>query len=215
MRDLIKKILLQEISINIDRDDYNWRKSVTTGPKGDEIFKRDQIRTFKIDNQKYVVNTEEYEEDYYLVAFYPKLPDSWHEKQQRLKIKGEPYHDKYSVTSNVEDGGVKSLKGHEFKVFGLLVQHLQEILKENPLASFGYVGAPNKHTGDSNRDLYDTKRANIYAKMLDDHFSNTHYPTFSNKSVSGGMLVNKEKTKEIPKEELLNYGMHILTSHIH
>jgi hypothetical protein len=205
VRNLIKKILLQEISINVNRDDYKWRKSVTTGPKPGKSFKRNQVRTFKTPKYKYIVDTEEYDEDFYVISFYPKLNDSWYNKQQKLRDRGEPFHSKYSHQTE---------EGQQFKIFGLLIRHMEEILKENPLASFGYFGAPNIHTGNNNKDVYDTKRYKIYGTLLNDQFNDTHFPTEEIERFSGGLLINREKSKEIPREELVRFGTHILNDYL-
>jgi hypothetical protein len=42
----------------------------------------------------------------------------------------------------------------------------------------------------------------------------THFPTHVVQSFSGGILINKEKANEVPREEMLNYAQKILIDHL-
>jgi hypothetical protein len=214
MKHIIKEILflerakhtINEVGINIDRSDYNWRKAnkINPNPKKGETFIKKHVHNFETNKFKYVVEAEEYENDYFVISFYPKLPDNWYDKQSRLRMDNEDYDSKYSFKTSDE----------KFKIMGLIVSYMYEILNHNPLASFGYFGAPNKHTTDVDADMLGTDRSNLYPKILNSYFNGTHYPTFKIEKFSGGVLINKEKTKEIPKEEMLNYGQKILFDHL-
>jgi hypothetical protein len=214
MKHIIKGVLLlerakhiiNEVGINIDRSDYNWRKAnkVPPNPKEGETFIKKHINNFETKKFKYIVEAEEYEHDYFVISFYPKLPDNWYDKQTRLRMDDKDYDSHYSFRTNDE----------KFKIMGLIVSYIFEILNSNPLASFGYFGAPNKHTTDRDKDIFNTDRSNLYPKILNSYFMDTHFPTHVVQSFSGGILINKEKANEVPREEMLNYAQKILIDHL-
>lgn len=205
MRSLIKK-LLNEIKFSQERanelkDKFGWRFVQTQRPKEGKNYKKLHIYTFKSPKYKYNVHIEEYEYDFYLISFFPKLNKDFYIKQANLGVKGNPHYDEYSYLTK---------ENIPLQILSLLVSEMRTILKEKPYASFGYFGAADYKTGEED-DLFNTKRVRIYNKMLEDELNDTH-EVFSDPTFSGSVIINKEVLKEYPYYK--KYCTDILESHL-
>lgn len=172
--------------------------------KGKESDKFNQVLTytFKSQKYKYIVDIEQYDLDFYLISFYPKLNLDFDIKQQKLEKMGMPSHTKYSYQTREKI---------PFQILNLLMGLMEDFLKENPMASFGYFGAPNINTGNESEDFFNTKRLRIYDGMFKQNFSQTH-EVITNPKFSGGLILNKKVLVNHP--ELKEYSFEILRSHV-
>jgi hypothetical protein len=200
------KRILNEIKFsqeNADelKDKFGWRYVQTQNPKPDYKYKKLRVYTFHSPKYKYIVHIEEYDYDYFLISFFPKLNTDFYVRQQRLADRNQKYYDKYSYQTK---------ENIPFKIFSLLVSEMKNILKDHPYASFGYFGAPDYKLGEET-DFFNTKRVRIYNQLLNDEFNQTHVVK-SELEFSGGMVLNKEVLTEYPNLEM--YCRDILQSHL-
>ena len=205
MREKIKE-LLNEIKFSQERADelkqkFGWRFVQSANPKRDKKYQKLHIYTFGTPKYKYIVHIEEYEYDYYLISFFPKLNKDFYVKQSMLGAMGREHYDEYSYLTK---------ENIPLQIITLLISEMKEILKEKPYASFGYFGAPNVKTGED-EDLFNTKRVRIYNNIIYNELSNTH-KVVSDPTFSGSLILNKEVLEEYPLYE--NYCMDILVSHL-
>ena len=205
MREKIKE-LLNEIKFSQERADelkqkFGWRFVQSSNPKSGKSYQKLHIYTFRTPKYKYIVHIEEYEYDYYLISFFPKLNKDFYAKQSILGAMGREHYDEYSYLTK---------ENIPLQIITLLISEMKEILKEKPYASFGYFGAPNIKTGED-EDLFNTKRVRIYNNIIYNELSNTH-KVVSDPTFSGSLILNKEVLEEYPSYE--NYCMDILVSHL-
>ena len=205
MREKIKE-LLNEIKFSQERADelkqkFGWRFVQSANPKRDKKYQKLHIYTFRTPKYKYIVHIEEYEYNYYLISFFPKLNKDFYAKQSILGAMGREHYDEYSYLTK---------ENIPLQIITLLISEMKEILKEKPYASFGYFGAPNVKTGED-EDLFNTKRVRIYNNIIYKELSNTH-KVVSDPTFSGSLILNKEVLEEYPLYE--NYCMDILVSHL-
>jgi hypothetical protein len=205
MREKIKE-LLNEIKFSQERADelkqkFGWRFVQSSNPKSGKSYQKLHIYTFRTPKYKYIVHIEEYEYDYYLISFFPKLNKDFYAKQSILGAMGREHYDEYSYLTK---------ENIPLQIITLLISEMKEILKEKPYASFGYFGAPNVKTGED-EDLFNTKRVRIYNNIIYNELSNTH-KVVSDPTFSGSLILNKEVLEEYPSYE--NYCMDILVSHL-
>jgi hypothetical protein len=205
MREKIKE-LLNEIKFSQERADelkqkFGWRFVQSSNPKSDKRYQKLHIYTFKTPKYKYIVHIEQYEYDYYLISFFPKLNKDFYVKQSRLGDMGREHYDEYSYLTK---------ENIPLQIITLLVSEMKKILKEKPYSSFGYFGAPNIKTGNDD-DLFNTKRVRIYNNIIYNELSETH-KVISDPTFSGSLILNKDVLEEFPLYE--NYCMDILVSHL-
>jgi len=205
MREKIKE-LLNEIKFSQERADelkqkFGWRFVQSSNPKSDKRYQKLHIYTFKTPKYKYIVHIEQYEYDYYLISFFPKLNKDFYVKQSRLSDMGREHYDEYSYLTK---------ENIPLQIITLLVSEMKKILKEKPYSSFGYFGAPNIKTGNDD-DLFNTKRVRIYNNIIYNELSETH-KVISDPTFSGSLILNKDVLEEFPLYE--NYCMDILVSHL-
>jgi hypothetical protein len=212
MKELIRQIL-NEIKFSQDNAEelkkkFGWRFVQSSGPKEGKEYKKLHIYTFKTPKKfketsgyKYIVHIEEYEYDYYLISFFPKLNKDFYVKQSKLSSAGLKYDDEYSFQTR---------ENIPFKILTLMVSEMKNILNNKPFASFGYFGAPDVKTG-SEGDLFNTKRVRIYNKIIQDELSETH-KVFSDPTFSGSVIINKEVLEQHPSYK--DYCLDILISHL-
>lgn len=205
MREKIKE-LLNEIKFSQERADelkqkFGWRFVQSANPKSGKSYQKLHIYTFRTPKYKYIVHIEEYEYDYYLISFFPKLNKDFYAKQSILGAMGRKHYDEYSYLTK---------ENIPLQIITLLISEMKEILKEKPYASFGYFGAPNVKTGED-EDLFNTKRVRIYNNIIYNELSNTH-KVVSDPTFSGSLILNKEVLEEYPLYE--KYCMDILVSHL-
>ena len=205
MRERIKKIL-NEIKFSQERADelkkkFGWRFVQSDRPKRGKTYKRLHIYTFKSPKYKYNVHIEEYEYDYFLISFFPKLSKDFYVKQANLAVSGQKYYDEYSYLTK---------ENIPLQILTLLVSEMKNILKEKPFASFGYFGAPDYKTSDED-DMFNTKRVRIYNQMIENELSETH-KVLSDPTFSGSVIINKQVLEEYPYFK--QYCIDILISHL-
>jgi hypothetical protein len=205
MREKIKE-LLNEIKFSQERADelkqkFGWRFVQSSNPKSDKRYQKLHIYTFKTPKYKYIVHIEQYEYDYYLISFFPKLNKDFYVKQSRLGDMGREHYDEYSYLTK---------ENIPLQIITLLVSEMKKILKEKPYSSFGYFGDPNIKTGNDD-DLFNTKRVRIYNNIIYNELSETH-KVISDPTFSGSLILNKDVLEEFPLYE--NYCMDILVSHL-
>lgn len=197
---------MNEIKFNQDsadklKKDFGWRYVQTNKPKSVKKYKKIHIYTFKSPKYKYNVHIEEYEYDYYLISFFPKLNKDFYVKQSKLSNTNQKYYDEYSYLTK---------ENIPFKILSLLLSEIKTILNTKPYSSFGYFGAPDYKTGEED-DMFNTKRVRIYNQMLDDELKSTHL-IYSDPTFSGSIILNKEVLKEYPFYK--QYCIDILVSHL-
>lgn len=200
------KQLLNEIKFSQERSDelrdkFGWRYVQSERPKTGKSYNKLRIYTFHTPKYKYIVHIEEYDYDYFLISFFPKLNIDFYVKQQKLASMGKKYYDEYSYLTK---------ENIPLKILTLLVSEMKNILKDKPYSSFGYFGAPDYKMGEKT-DLFNTKRVRIYNELLNGEFSQTH-EVKSLETYSGGLILNKEVLQEYPNLEL--YCEDILKSHL-
>lgn len=205
MRELIR-VILNEISFSQESADelknkFGWRFVQTANPKSDKKYKKLHIYTFRSPKYKYNVHIEEYDYDYYLISFFPKLNKDFYVKQSKLGSAGGKHYDEYTYLTK---------ENIPLKILSLMVSEMKKILSEKPYSSFGYFGAPDYKTGEDD-DMFNTKRVRVYNGLLNGEFSETH-KIVSNPRFSGSVLLNREVLKEYPKFE--KYCIDILESHL-
>jgi len=195
MKDLIKHILHQYI--NESKEDMGWRDVQT---KTSDRLKT-HTSVFFTKKFKYIVEVEEYDNHFYLVSFYPKLNQDWYDKQLKRKMFGQDYLDRYSYRTN---------ENIPMKILGVLVEHISDIIKKDPLASFGYFGAPDIKS-DNDEDIFDTQRYRVYNRIMTKEFGSTH-KVIGRPEYSGALIINKDVEKMYP--DIVNYGLDILQTHL-
>ena len=226
MKKLIRRVI-NEIIFKADREKFNWRYVHTiTKP-----HKKVHVTTFRTPTYKYIVNAEEYDNHFYLISFYPVLGSDFDTKQYRRATSNQTYHDKYSYETNEKvitkadqerlsklskkekEKELKKLPPMAFKILALIISYMNEILEKDPLASFGYYGAPDIKGGSNvdDEDIEDTQRFRVYRLMLDNEFKNTHV-AHHRESYSGSIYVNKEAQKKFPG--IVEYGLRVLQGHL-
>ena len=225
MKHLIRK-LLKEIVFKADKEKFKWRDVGNKTVDGKKIH----TSTFRTPTYKYIVNAEEYPNHFYLISFYPSLNTDYFVKQFKKQEKGDRFYDKYSFRTDEKvispedqvrlfkmgrkerQEELNKLPSMVYKVFALITEYMDEILKKDPLASFGYFGASDsKGSQNPDDDLINSKRFRVYRLMLDNHFKNSHTPHHK-KSFSGSLYINNLSEKTIP--DILEYGELILSDHL-
>ena len=205
MRELIKT-LLQEIRFSQERADdlrkkFGWRFVQSDNPKSGKLYRKNHIYTFKSPKYKYNVYIEEYEYDYYIISFFPKLNKDFFVKQAKRASRGQKHFDEYTYLTK---------ENISLQILSLMIAQMKEILDKKPYASFGYFGAPDIKTGEDD-DLFNTKRVRVYNQMIYDTFSDTH-KIISDPTFSGSVIINKEVLKEYPYFK--DYCLDILETHL-
>jgi hypothetical protein len=205
MRQLIKDIL-NEIKFSQERadelkDKFGWRFVQSASPKTGKSYNKLHIYTFRTPKYKYLVHIEEYEYDYYLISFFPKLNKDFYVKQAKLGASGQKHYDEYSYLTK---------ENIPLQILTLLISEMKNILKNKPFASFGYFGAADVKTGED-EDLFNTKRVRIYNQMIENELSQTH-KVLSDPTFSGSVIINKEVLEEYPHFE--KYCVDVLVSHL-
>lgn len=191
MRDIIKR-LLNEIKYTKDpellKKQYGYRPVQTTKGRAGELYKERDIDVFFSDKYKYHVHVDKFDNHLYLVAFFPHLDSSFFEKQEKLSQRGREYHDKYTYQTK---------ENIFYDVMTIMMDKCETILKNDSLASFSYMGAPDIITNKES-DLENTKRFRVYNKLMIDHFKDTH-TLDGDPKYSITVLINKKYIEEITK----------------
>lgn len=213
MRERIKE-LLNEIKFSQERANelkkkFGWRYVQTDKPKSDSTYKNVRIFTFSTPKKyketagfKYIVKIEEYDYDYFIISFYPKLNKDFYVKQSKLSAAGQKHYDEYSFLTR---------ENIPLQILSLMLSEMKNILQEKPFASFGYFGAADVKTGDPNNDMFNTKRVRMYNQLINDEFKDTH-KTISDPTFSGSVILNREVMKEFPDFE--KYCLDVLETHL-
>jgi len=217
LRDRIRMILREIFDLTPQQKEDLKKKydlSFRHKRKGTDKDKYNKLLTytFKSKKYKYIVDVEEYDLDFYVISFYPKLNTDFDIRQARLRDLGRPYHTKYSYqTKEFKIGTDEYDIRITLEILNLLITLMDDLLKENPSASFGFFGAPNVYTSNEEENFFNTKRIRIYNEMLRRNFSESH-EILTIERFSGGFLVNKQMLESNP--ELIEYGQKVLQSHV-
>lgn len=217
LRNRIREILREIFDLDPEKKQELKKKydlSFRHKRKGTDQDKYNQILkyTFKSKKYKYIVDVEEYDLDLFVISFYPKLNLDFEIKQAKLKDLGRPYHTKYSYQTKEYKVGEKKYDIRiTIEILNLLTTLMDDLLIENPNASFAFFGAPNVYTENEEENFFNTKRIRIYNEMLRRNFSKTHN-ILTIVRFSGGFLVNKEMLESNP--EIIEYGQKVLQSHV-
>ncbi len=111
----------------------------------------------------YIVNLEKYEHQFYVIKFYLK--------QHRLS------KNKYNLLSGLHDMP---------RIMATCLQIMLETYKENPYASFGFMGANSIGEPESN-----TKRFKIYKRIMESFFSPIDFSHYTYTEKSAYLMLNK------------------------
>jgi hypothetical protein len=213
MRDLIRN-LLNEIKFSQEKADehknkFGWRYVQTNKPRYDAKYKNVRVYTFHTPKKyketagfKYIVNIEEYDYDYFIISFHPKLNKDFYVRQARLANANQKYLDQYSFLTR---------ENIPLQILSLMISEMKNIIKEKPFASFGYFGAADVKTGDPNEDMFNTRRVRVYNQLISDEFKETH-KVISDPTFSGSVILNREVMSEFPNFE--KYCLDILETHL-
>ena len=156
---------------------YDLQHRQNQKPTSGEPFLEKRIFTFHPENHKIILEVYRYPNNFYFVAFYPKL---------NRDVK----KNKYRIQLNFKQ---------PTKVLSTVFNYLQTILKDDPLASFGFYGAPDLEDKETNYTTYMSKRYRIYLQMIDMFKFKTTHNIITDPNMSAIMMVNKEKLKETPE----------------
>lgn len=217
VRSKIRELLREIFELNSKKKEELKNKfnlSFRHKKKGGSLDKYNTILkyTFKTKKYKYIIDVEIYDLDLYLVSFYPKLNTDFELKQEKLRSLGRPYHTKYSYqTKEFDIGDNKYDIRKTIELLNLLMTLMDDLLIENPNASFAFFGAPNEYSSNEEEDFFNTKRIRIYNEMLKRNFNNTHN-VLSFEEYSGGLLLNRKMLELHP--ELRGYSKQVLEYHV-
>lgn len=130
------------------------------------------IYRFKSTKSKltYLVRVERYEHNMYAVKFY--------QKNHRLSPK------KYQILSHTFEAR---------RIIYTCMNVMFSIFRENPRASFGFIGANCENESEAN-----TKRYRVYNKIVATQISEEKFKHVENINKSAYMLINREELKEYP-----------------
>ena len=121
-------------------------------------------------NLVYLVRVERYEHNMYAVKFY--------QKNHRLSPK------KYQILSNTFEAR---------RIIYTCMNVMFHVYKENPRASFGFIGANCENESQEN-----TKRYRVYNKIVATQVSENIFKHVENMGKSAYMLINRDELKEYP-----------------
>lgn len=128
---------------------------------------------FKSEKSKlvYIVRVEEYMHNVYAVKFYPKNHSA--------------SKDKYRIMTNTYEPR---------RIINTCINIMLSIYRDNPRASFGFVGANG-----FKEDICCTKRYRIYSRLIATYFSDEHFYHKENIGKSAYMLINRISLSENPR----------------
>jgi len=150
---------------------YPYRKANSIIKKDGGILKAIHIYTFKNrKNTVYIVNIEEYINDIFIIKY--------HTKAHRLSKK------RYNLLTNEKDAR---------RVIFSCIQIGKDILGQNKIASFGFIGSPLDNEFERKSKYYKTKRFNVYQKFAVFFFSPDNFEHRPNENFSSYLLLNKKK----------------------
>jgi hypothetical protein len=140
-------------------------------------------------NNLYIVLVDEFQHDLHIVKFYLG-------KQASDKLK-------YNNVSNL---------GYARKIFHTCIAIAQDLYRQNPNVSFGFVGSPKieEFMDAKNYDGYkNTTRYRVYFKLASTFFSREIFRHIDDPGYSTYIMINKRKEKENPRvfEDMWNLIM--------
>lgn len=121
-------------------------------------------------NLSYLVRVERYEHNMYAVKFYQKN----HQLSPR----------KYQILSNTFEAR---------RIIYTCMNVMYALYKENPCASFGFIGANCENEGIAN-----TKRYRVYSKIVATQISEGRFKHVENVDKSAYMLINRTELENYP-----------------
>ena len=130
-----------------------------------------KLYTFKSTKSKitYIVRVEMYKYNIYAVKFYPK--QFRHSKN------------KYRIATNTFEPR---------RIINTCINIMLSIYEENPMASFGFIGANGLNENSTNC----TKRYRVYSRIMATYFSSERFYHKENKAKSAYMLINKKSLRQ-------------------
>ena len=134
-------------------------------------FEKEHLYTFTgKGNHRYLIRVEEYSHNFYAVKFH-------------LKAHSDS-NDKYCLTTGYNDmaGCVRTC-----------IQVMLEIAEQNPIASFGYIGANSLDEAKEN-----TKRFRVYNRVMQNFFLPANYAHHFLEKESAYLLLRKNNIKNHP-----------------
>lgn len=164
---------------------YAFRYVMAQKPLASEPFLHTHIYTFRCGQTglRYMVLLEEFGYNFYTIKFYPKIfADS---------------SKKYNLMTNA---------GRAAPIINTCLNIMADILSKDPLASFGFTGAPL----DSESDQYPTKRYRIYKRIMENFFSPENFYHYTKSSRNAYFLVNRKKDQP---EQLVQQLERLLEQH--
>lgn len=136
---------------------------------------------------KYVVNLEYYNENLYVIKFYPK------------SLKKSLY--KYNRITN---------KGDVLNILITCAKLIPQILRENQSASFGFIGSRTYDVGraEFQENYFNNKRFRVYSKLIQDVIGSKTFEHYEYIKISGYLLVNKTQKPVTEKERRIIDMLH-------
>lgn len=165
---------------------FDYRLATVKKSSKEDLIKI-YVYSFKSTNRRYIVEVEEYAHNIYVVKFYPK--------EYRLS------EHKFNFLVNDFEAS---------KVIRTCANIMIDMLRQNPTASFGFIGA-NTITKDYTEQKYYTKRFSIYKTLMSSWFPEDKFLHSMNEANSAYLLINKdndsyeELMKEAVKMFIRNY----------
>lgn len=137
-------------------------------PSQEKFILFEHVYHFKTSKRRYIVIVEEYHLNIFVVKFYPA------DKKR--------YNDRFSIVLNDFDFA---------PIIRTCINIMLEVLKENPTASFGYVGA-NSVTKTYKEGKRDTQRYRIYQRVMDIFLSPLLFARVESAANSAELLLNRK-----------------------
>jgi hypothetical protein len=157
-------------------------REMTEPPKAGHTFERKRIGVFHAEGKKFIIETYQYANHFYLVAFYPKLNRDF-------------YKNKYRIQMNLKN---------QFTVLSTVFRYMKQLMEKDPLASVGFYGAPDLEDKDPNYSTHISKRYRIYIEMIKQFEMDVDHNLIKDPNLSAVMLINKEYLKQAP--DLVKFG---------
>tara|TARA_R100000306_G_scaffold26063_1_gene29873 strand:- start:10890 stop:11471 length:582 start_codon:yes stop_codon:yes gene_type:complete len=150
-------------------------------------------------NHKYIIEVEHHEDDIYIVKFFKKSHTNSRNRYSLL-------NKKHFLKKNKTTGARNFLM-----VLNTIIKLILKIYEINPMASFGFIGAPtmdeldiDKNESNINEDgtVAKTKRYNVYGLYVKRYFNPSKFEHIELESSSGYLIKNPRNLKlTTPKVE--------------
>jgi hypothetical protein len=151
---------------------YAGNKMISTGTFR---YKEHKLTFNCKNNQRYIVNVEEYDYYTFIIKFHLKSHS--------------PSKNKYSLLTENYDAPA---------VIRTCIQIMLFFYKKNPYASFGFIGA----NGTDEVEKNNTKRYKLYKRIIENFFSPVNFYHYRYTEKSAYLLLNKDYQEESLKEKV-------------